>query len=230
MTKRPLLLLHGALGSSAQLAPLSMFLHDSFVLGLLDFSSHGKKSPIQTDLSFDVFVNDILQWLKMHKFEKIDIFGYSMGGYAALVMAQKYPEKVNKIFTLGAKLLWTKEEAEKESQFLHPEKIETKTPEFADRLKDFHGVAHWSGLVNNTREFILSMGNKPPLDENSFKDISSSVLLGIGDKDTMAKVEDTVKVYGWLPRGELLVIPNTPHPFEEVDVESMAQQILRFFK
>jgi hypothetical protein len=52
----------------------------------------------------------------------------------------------------------------------------------------------------------------------------------VGDKDTMAKVDDTVKVYGWLQNGELLVIPNTSHSIEKVDMESLANEIKRFMK
>lgn len=222
--------MHGALGSSAQLAPLSMFLQENYRLGILDFSSHGKKSPIQKDLSFDVFEQDILDWMQAHDFQKINIFGYSMGGYAALVLASRYPDKVDKIFTLGTKLLWTPEEAEKEASFLDANTILNKTPQFAERLKDLHGISHWSGLVNSTHQFILGLGKEAPLDEESFRKINTRVLLCVGDKDTMAKVDDTVKVYGMLPNAELLVIPNTPHPFEKVDMESLAQQIGRFFK
>jgi len=230
MTKPALLLLHGALGSSAQLAPLSMFLNESFTLGMLDFSSHGKKSVIQHDLSFDIFVNDILQWMEKNEFEQINIFGYSMGGYAALVLAHKHPEKVDRIFTLGTKLIWNHDDATKEASYLNPKKILEKTPQFAERLKDLHGVSHWNGLVNSTRDFLLHLGDDAPLTEEIFKNIQTRVLLSVGDKDNMARVEDTVKVYGWLPNGELQVIPNTPHPLEKVDLESLAQQMERFFK
>jgi len=230
MSKPVLLLLHGALGSSTQLAPLSMFLNESYVLGMLDFSSHGKKALIQRDLNLDLFIEDILTWMNKNEFEKINIFGYSMGGYAALVLAQQYPEKVDKIFALGTKLIWTKEDSAKEASFLDPKKILEKAPGFAERLKDLHGISHWSGLVNNTRNFLLQMGDGAPLTEEVYRSIQTRVLLCVGDKDTMARVEDTVKVYGWLPNAELLVIPNTPHPLEKVDMESLAQQVKRFFR
>jgi pimeloyl-ACP methyl ester carboxylesterase len=229
MSKPGLLLLHGALGSSAQLAPLSLFLENSFSLGIIDFTGHGKQTLFVNDFSFDVFMDDIYKWAGKQSREKINLFGYSMGGYAALLFAAKYPERVEKIFTLGTKLLWTPEEAERESQFLFPEKMEEKTPGFANKLKEMHGLTNWANLVNKTRTFISSMGKNAPLSKEIFKNISCRVLLGVGDKDTMARVEDTVNVYGMLPKGELLVIPNTPHPFEKVDLESLANQIIRFF-
>ena len=71
--------------------------------------------------------------------QTIDIFGYSMGGYVALWLARFYPDRVGKIFTLGTKLKWNDEEAEKEIKMLNPEKVELKVPAFAQQLAERHG-------------------------------------------------------------------------------------------
>jgi pimeloyl-ACP methyl ester carboxylesterase len=230
LSKPDLLLLHGALGSSAQVAPLSLFLENEFSPGLIDFTGHGKHSLFVKDFSFDVFVEDIYNWAGRMSLKKVNLFGYSMGGYAALLFAFKYPDMVDRVFALGTKLLWTEEESQKESEFLNPEKLEEKAPQFVSRLQQMHGLTRWVELVNKTRPFIESMGKNAPLSKDIFQQIKCRVLLAIGDKDTMAKVDDTVKVYGWLQKGELLVIPNTPHPFEKVDVEALANEIKRFMK
>ena len=230
MPKQDLLLLHGALGSSSQVVPLSIFLEDQFNLGLLNFTGHGNQSLFVHDFSFDLFVEDILNWMKKKSLQKVSVFGYSMGGYAALLFAYRYPEKIDRIFTLGTKLLWTQEEADGEARLLDPAKIEEKVPQFAERLKQAHGLTNWANLVHKTKSFIQSMGATAPLNQEAFENIQCRVLLGVGDKDTMAKVDDTVKVYGWIKNGELLVIPNTPHPFERVNMEALSNQIIRFMK
>jgi pimeloyl-ACP methyl ester carboxylesterase len=230
MSKPDLLLLHGALGSSSQVAPLSLFLENEFSPGLMDFSGHANPSLFIKDFSFDVFVEDIYNWAGRMSLSKINLFGYSMGGYAALLFAHRYPDKVNKIFTLGTKLLWTEEESQKESAFLNPGRMEEKAPQFANRLKQMHGLTHWASLVNKTSAFIESMGTNAPLTMEIYQQLKCRVLLAVGDKDTMAKVDDTVKVYGWLQNGELLVIPNTSHSIEKVDMESLANEIKRFMK
>ncbi|MBK9228864.1 MAG: alpha/beta fold hydrolase [Ignavibacteria bacterium] len=49
-----------------------------------------------------------------------NIFGYSMGGYAALYAAKKYPGVIGKIFTLGTKFEWNEESSASEVKLLSP--------------------------------------------------------------------------------------------------------------
>src|SRR3989337_1116282 len=133
MSKKPLLLLHGALGSVDQFAEIQNLLSTDFDLLTLNFSGHGG-NPIDQDFTINLFVKDILNFLEEKQMDAIDVFGYSMGGYVALKLASENPGLLNKIMTLGTKFNWTKESADKEVKMLNPDVIEETFPKLPNSL------------------------------------------------------------------------------------------------
>lgn len=226
--KRRILLLHGATGSVEQLKPLERELEKELEVFSLNFSGHGGKS---TEMVFSIsnFAQDILNFMEDEKISSIDIFGYSMGGYVALYLAKKYPDKVDRIFTLATKFSWSEEIAAREIKMLDPEKIMEKIPAFAEVLKDRHSPADWKEVLQKTARMMLEMGKVNPLSGKDFKEIDKEVLVAVGDRDQMVSMEETMVVYRFLTRGRLLVMPNTQHPIEKVNSLYLAEEIKRFF-
>lgn len=128
------LLLHGALGNKNQFLALEQFLQPHFKVYALNFSGHGG-SVFDGEFSMDTFEKDVLRFMKNNSIEKTHIFGYSMGGYVALKLTLDFPEKIQKIMTLGTKINWNPEAAAKEIKMLDPKKIAEKVPAFAENLK-----------------------------------------------------------------------------------------------
>ncbi|CAN5390603.1 hypothetical protein BH09BAC1_BH09BAC1_06860 [soil metagenome] len=223
-----LLLLHGALGTAQQLQPLAQTLSTDRDVHTLNFSGHGGTDVPKNGYTFDVFVADILQYLDANGLKQVDIFGYSMGGYAALCFALKHPERVGKIATLGSKLRWTAAGAQQEIKSLDADKIEAKVPAFAEQLKQQHGEGNWRNVLAATADMMVGLGDKPSLSDTDFPAVTHSVLLGIGDRDNMAGLEDTVTVYRQLPKAQLWVLPGTPHPMEKVNTALLANGLRRF--
>ena len=129
--KNPILLLHGALGSSEQLIPLQKNLSSERTVFRMDFDGHGNFKS-ENNFSIPLFAQNVIDFLKEKDISKIEIFGYSMGGYVALHFASKFPNFIEKIITLGTKFDWTPEFAEKEIKMLNPSQIQEKVPAFAD--------------------------------------------------------------------------------------------------
>lgn len=50
----------------------------------------------------------------------------------------------------------------------------------------------------------------------------------MGDRDTVVSADETARVAKLLANGRLTVLPDTPHPFEQVAVESLADQLHAF--
>ena len=123
----PLILLHGALGSAAQLDQLSGLLKPCYSCCTLNFSGHGG-TPMPDAFSIGLFAGDVLRFMAASNIEKADFFGYSMGGYVALYLAANHPERVGKIITLATKFAWTPESASREIRMLDPQKIAKKIP------------------------------------------------------------------------------------------------------
>jgi pimeloyl-ACP methyl ester carboxylesterase len=217
----PVLLLHGALGSKSQLDPFKTLLEAEGVTAYaINFSGHHGEA-FGEGFGIETFSRDILKFLNEHALAKVDIFGYSMGGYVALWFSHSYPQRVGKIITLGTKFDWDPTSATREVKKLDPEKILEKVPAFARILQHRHAPNDWKELLKKTSAMMTALGDKPLLSDPVLKTISHQVLILLGDQDDMADREYSLEVADRLPNGKFLLLENTPHPIEKVDVKKL---------
>ena len=223
----PLLLLHGALGAQEQLFPLRELLQPDYTVHTLNFSGHGGR-PFGSQFGTMAFVNEVLAYLDEHDLSQVDIFGYSMGGYVALCLARLYPDRVRRIFTLATKFDWTAETAKREVTMLDPAVIEQKVPHFAQTLQKRHAPNDWKELLACTAEMMLDLGDRNLLPPAILATIPHPVIIARGKDDRMVTYEESLHTAQALPAGRLLPIPDTPHPIEKVDMDTLAE-FLRVF-
>jgi pimeloyl-ACP methyl ester carboxylesterase len=76
---------------------------------------------------------------------------------------------------------------------------------------------------------LQHLGRHPELSIEDFKDLSCPLHLAIGDRDKTAGLSATVSVYQQMDNAELNVLPATPHPIEEVNIELLAASLESFF-
>lgn len=221
----PVLLLHGALGSTSQLEPLKQKLEaQSKKVFMLNFSGHSGEL-FQESFGIETFADDVLKFLNNQHLDQVDVFGYSMGGYVAVWLALKHPERIGKITTLGTKFDWSPASAEQEVRKLNAEKILEKVPAFARILEHRHAPNNWKELLAKTRDMMLGLGNQPLLTEENLKTIQQHTLICLGDQDDMADLNFSKLVAGWLPNGAFRLLENTPHPIEKVDLNKLTELI-----
>lgn len=228
MTDTPLLLLHGALGSAAQFAPLLAQLPSGKQVFAPDFPGHGKH-PAEGAFSMERFSGFIFDYLETHHLPSVDIFGYSMGGYAALFFAFKHPQKVRRIFTLGTKFDWNPETAERETALLDPEKISTKVPTFAEALALRHAPGDWKTVLHRTADLLRDLGAGNGLPAAAIAQITCPVTIGLGESDNMVTQEESRAVAGMLPDGRFEILSGCKHPIEQTDVVLLAKRLEEFF-
>jgi len=229
MARLNLLLLHGALGSKSQFSSLIPLLEDTLQIHTLDFEGHGS-SPLKVrSFRSDHFAENVLDYLNEHSLSSVDIFGYSMGGHAGLYLAKNHPERINRVFTLATKFLWTPEIADHEAALLDADQILKKVPHFAKVLEERHAVSGWKNVLQKTKEMFLELGEKNTLPEEHIRRIPHVVRIGVGDRDNMVSIEESVKVYQSLPQGELQIFPATPHPLEKAPLSCLVHSLIDFF-
>jgi pimeloyl-ACP methyl ester carboxylesterase len=223
-----ILLLHGALGASAQLYPLKKALEEmEYTVHTLNFSGHGGEL-FRGNFGIAQFADDTLTYLNQQQVQQVHVFGYSMGGYVALWLARQHPQRIGKIITLGTKFDWSVESAEKEVKKLNPEKIQEKIPAFARILEHRHTPNDWKELLYKTAEMMLSLGEAPLLTESILRQIKTPTLICLGDVDDMADRDYSETVAGYLPNGSFNLLKNTPHPIEKCDVNALTQVMNNF--
>lgn len=227
--KQPLLLLHGAISSGKQFDVLMPLLEDEFTLHNPDFPGHGGKA-IPEMFSILLFAESVIEYMARNKLDKVSVFGYSMGGYVALYLAARYPERIKKVFTLATKFGWTESVATQEATQLDHEKILEKIPGFAAVLDVIHFPQDWKKVLMKTSAMLLELGKVPALTAKELSRINIPVVIGIGDMDKMVSVEESKNAAKHLPNGRVLQLPSTPHPFEKVNHRLLADYIIDFFE
>lgn len=221
-------LLHGALGCAKQLDPLSEFLKArGFDCLSLDFSGHGTASK-ESGFGIDHFAKQFLSFLKENEIDRANVFGYSMGGYAALKAIQEEPNSIQKLVCLGTKFDWNPQSAEIETRKLDADKIFEKVPAFATHLEHMHGSS-WKSLLDKTAAMMRDLGEKPALGERELGAIKAPVRLLRAELDNMVSKAETMQAAALLPNAAFSTVPDMPHPIEKVDQEKLADLISPFF-
>jgi pimeloyl-ACP methyl ester carboxylesterase len=225
----PVLLIHGALGSASQLEPVKAALQSKgYTVHSMDLSGHGG-AAFQPRFGIEQFASDVLHWLDRNSLRTVNIFGYSMGGYVALWLAGKYPDRIDSIVTLGTKFDWSVESASREVRKLNPEKILEKVPAFARILEKRHVPNDWKELIQKTSVMMTELGEKPLLTPEILKSVNNPTWVCLGDQDDMADRHYSEEVAGLLPNGKFLLLESTPHPIEKVSMEKLTGIAIQAF-
>ncbi|MEM7104300.1 MAG: alpha/beta hydrolase [Bacteroidota bacterium] len=228
--KPNLLMLHGALGAKTTFGASSGELNNYFQVYVMNFNGHGLTPKRDGHFNIHGFAEDVIAYLDESDLEKIDIFGYSMGGYVGLYLARHFPERINKVATLGTKLAWTADIASKEVRKLDPVKIKEKVPKFAAGLAKVHGDDHWETLLHDTGDLLKQLGESPLITDADFQAIEHHVRLCVGDNDHFVTIDETQDAFRQLENGSLSVIPNTGHLFNTVHVRDLVLELRRTFR
>ncbi|PTX60035.1 pimeloyl-ACP methyl ester carboxylesterase [Kordia periserrulae] len=227
MKHNNLLLLHGALGSEAQLQPLQQLLSKDFNVHTLNFEGHGGRKS-NRGFAMEYFAENVVEKLQELKISQTHIFGYSMGGYVALTLAKKHPEMVDSIVTLGTKFNWSLESAQQEVNMLNPSKIEEKVPAFAKHLQQLHHPNDWKEVLQKTADMMLALANGKRLTDDDLQQIPHKVLIGIGSLDTMVSVAESEHAAALVSNGTINILEGVKHPIEKVDMNILAAVIHDF--
>ena len=107
MAKTPVLLLHGYLETMYVWSDFSEMLSEKYRVISMDMPGHGlsDSAPLQDGErinSFDFCADVIKCILDTCKVDSAVIGGHSMGGYAAMAFAKKYPEKTKKLILFNS--------------------------------------------------------------------------------------------------------------------------------
>ena len=224
-----ILFLHGALGSASQFDSIISKLNPNYNCIAINFPKHGDNS-IDCDFTISNFTDYLIQYLENNFTEKIFIFGYSMGGYIALNAAVRKPELFSGIITLATKFNWDEEIAMHETSMLNPDIMEQKIPAFVQQLKNTHQYLDWRELISRTKNLMIDLGNFSPLSKSALQTIDVKVMVGLGDKDNMVSIDETLNTFRELKNGSFYLLPNTKHPLEKVNYELLIAHVDSFIK
>ena len=227
--KPPLLLLHGLLGSSRNWQTAGADLAARFHVFALDLRNHGR-SPHDDTMSYAAMVEDVTSWMDGRGMKAASLLGHSMGGKVAMLLAARFPERVEALWVvdiapktylsaahraefsamLELDLRSLQSRAEAELRF------EARVPDWGMRkflttnLERAQGTEGWQWTVNLpvlSRELLALEANS--LSETDRFDGATHFVLG--GKSAYVQPEDQVAIRHHFPAAQITVIASAGH-------------------
>ncbi len=91
-----LVMLHGLLGSGQNFGAVTRLLAEQFSVYRIDLRNHGQ-SFHHHDVRYEVMADDVCWTLDRLGLTQVGLFGHSMGGKVAMVLAQRFPARVRRL-------------------------------------------------------------------------------------------------------------------------------------
>jgi pimeloyl-ACP methyl ester carboxylesterase len=102
---RPLILLHGGLGSGEMFGPIIPTLTTAgHQLIVVDLQGHGRTADIDRPIDIRLMAGDIAALIEHLGLDHPDLLGYSLGGGVALQTAVQYPELIRRLIVVSANI------------------------------------------------------------------------------------------------------------------------------
>lgn len=218
--KDPVFLLHGGFGSSAYWSGEVPLLSKTHKVIIVDNRGHGRSTTTDQPLSYNLMASDVLQLMDYLKIKNTSIVGWSDGGIIGLVLAIKYPERINKLFTFGA------------NYNLEGYKSEPSDTSMAARfmkraLEDYRKISPTPDSFPALRKALGKMySTEPNLDPEEIKTIKAPTVIACGQYEQFIKREHFEKLANLIPNAKLVILPNVSHGGPLQDPVSFHQAVM----
>ncbi|WP_310570636.1 alpha/beta fold hydrolase [Gemmatimonas sp.] len=218
MTRPPIVVLHGALGSAAQMQPMADALSAIGEVHCLELPGHGDTQlPDAATFSMATFANALRDAITLRGWHQPLVFGYSMGGYVALLLESLSPGTLGGIVTLGTKFEWTPDVAAGAAARLDAAVLQSKAPAFAEQLRVRHaGAGGWEQMMVRTAALLVALGATPLLTAETLASVQIPLRVAAGSRDDTLAEGEAGRLAALLPNATCTPLPDVPHPIERV--------------
>jgi pimeloyl-ACP methyl ester carboxylesterase len=215
----PLVVLHGAYMNIPTMGAIIPKLAETHQVYALEFQGHGRTTDIDRPITYQNLADDVAVFMDAVGIEKADVFGYSMGADAALQVAIRHPEKVDKLVVASG--AYDAEGWQPEFKAFIPKMTVEMFVEmpFAE---DYRELAADPDGFPALVEKLIALEKEPMAWEADVKALQTPVLIITGDAD-VATLEHSVAMFRLLgggvmgdmgkplPASRLAVMPATSH-------------------
>jgi pimeloyl-ACP methyl ester carboxylesterase len=198
---RPLVLLHGGLGSGEMFGPTLTALAAGHRVILPDLQGHGRTADIDRPLDVRLMADDIAALITHLGLDRPDLVGYSVGGGVATFTALRHPELVGKLVSLSAHI---------RRDAIYPEmlgqqgQLNAAAAEFMKDTPMYQGYMRVAPRPEDFGRLLDKIGASMARDfdfSDEIRGLSVPTLIAAGDSD-MAPPSHYVEFFGLLDGGK----------------------------
>lgn len=216
----PLVLLHGYPLDHHIWDDILPLLEDSFDLIIPDLRGFGESTTIDTSYTMDDLASDVAGLLDHLGIEKSAVAGHSMGGYAALAFARRYPERMSGLGLVATQALADPPDR-KEGRFKSAADIaehgirgvvDTMTTKFTtdEQLQDF---ARRSMKKQQSAAYIGALKAMAERDDSTslIASIKYPVVIIHGDADALIPIDRAHEMKSLIPHAHFVEVKGAGH-------------------
>lgn len=241
---RPLLILHGFLGSADNWHTLAKQLAERFYVFTIDQRNHGK-SPHAFEFDYEILTDDLYDFIEEHNLQEPIIIGHSMGGKVAMQFATYFPKLLHSLIvadiapyayqshhdqvlhalqSANLQQLTTRQAVEKH---LLDCGLENDTVQFLMKSLVFqNGKYEWrfflESLIHNYPNILQAVNFKNP--------VTVPTLFLKGEKSNYIRTDRWQEIQAYFPNATLKIIPDAGHWIHAEKPNETLQAFLDFLK
>ena len=203
--KDPVILLHGGFVSSDEWGFEVPLLSKTHKVIVVDSRGHGRSSMSNQALGYNLMASDVLHLMDYLKIKRVSIVGWSDGGIIGLILAIKYPERVNKLFTFGSNYNLTGYKSEPPDSTLAARfmaRVQANYRKLSPTPENF------AELRNALRKMYTT---EPDLNPAEIKTIKAPTVIACGEYEQFIKLEHFQELAHLIPGAKLMILPNVSH-------------------
>jgi pimeloyl-ACP methyl ester carboxylesterase len=214
---RPVLVLHGGLGSIEGMSYQIRALAKSHFVIAADSRGHGRSTDSNAPLSYSLMSDDMSKLLDHLQINRVDVVGWSDGGIIGLDLAIRRPERIKSLVAISANY--------DVNGIVDSPTLESEVPRVPLRYMLFApDPGHWPVFYRKVHSMWRT---QPHYTLNDLGRIKAPTLVMVGEFD-IVKREHSTQLAKAIPGGREFIVEGATHTVPNDKPEIVNRQILSF--
>jgi pimeloyl-ACP methyl ester carboxylesterase len=201
-------LLHGGLGDSREMAPVLYALdRNKFTFIAPEFRGHGRSYHGELPLSYELYAEDVFGILDQLGVENASVIGFSDGAITGIVMGYQQPKRIKTVVAIApdsGQTGWNEEIN------LHEAFAEIARDE--EMRNDYKSLSPEPDKFDSLLDSLKSLWLSPVhINPEKMAEIEAFCWFVASERDEFMKLEDIKMLCNKVPKAELVVLPDLKH-------------------
>jgi pimeloyl-ACP methyl ester carboxylesterase len=204
---RPVILLHGSLGSSDDWGFETPLLDKTHEVIVVDSRGRGRSTMSTQPLTLELEASDVLRLMDLLKIRKASIVGWSDGGIIGLFLAIHAPGRIEKLLAFGANYSVSSYPAKP----LSPEMKAAGRRYLATAEATYRRLSPTPDGFHELLKALEADSTEPELKPADLAKIKIPVVIADGQYEQFITQKETATLTHLIPGSKLVIIPNVSH-------------------